>query len=141
MSNLDKYFQKIRKRGHRLTNNRIAIIEILENQHLNFKELQKELNKRGFYNVSSIYNNLDFLIRENIIVELYIGNTKYYDLAAFNPGHDEENHIHIIDHATNKINDLVSNEIFDFIKNHPDLKNVNPDYIRIIIGKNFNNNN
>src|SRR5690554_1895230 len=139
MSNLDKYFQIIRDKGHRLTNNRIAIIEILENNHLTFKQLQKELNKRGLHNVSSIYNNLDFLIRENIIVELYIGNTKYYDLAAFNPGHDDENHIHIIDHATNKISDLVNNEIFNFIKNHPDLKDIDIDYIRIIIGKNFNN--
>lgn len=137
MSSLDKYFQKIRKSGHRLTNNRIVIIEILENQHLSFKELQKELKKRGFHNVSSIYNNLDFLIRENIVVELYIGNTKYYDLATYNPGHNEENHIHIIDHETNKIKDLMNTEIFDFIRNHPDLKNINIDYIRIIIGKNF----
>jgi|SRR5690554_5708557 len=133
MSNLDKYFQIIRDKGHRLTNNRIAIIEILENNHLTFKQLQKELNKRGLHNVSSIYNNLDFLVRENIIVELYIGNTKYYDLALHNPGHDDENHIHIINHDNHKITDLYSEDIFEYIKSHPDLEDIKIDSIKIII--------
>lgn len=137
MNNLEKYFQIIRKRGHRLTNNRIAILQILENQHLSFKELQKELNKRGYYNVSSIYNNLDFLVRENIVTELYIGNTKYYDLSRHNPGHDYESHIHVIDHKSNHISDLTNKDIFECIKNHPDFKDMNIDYIRIIIGKNY----
>lgn len=139
MVSIEKYFHTIRKGGHRLTNNRIAIIEILENRHLNFKQLQKELNKRGFHNVSSIYNNLDFLIRENIVVELYIGSTKYYDLAMYNPGHDEENHIHIIDHKTHKITDLKNSDIFEYIKNHPDLQNIDINSIKIIIDKNHNN--
>lgn len=133
MSNLDKYFQKIREKGHRLTNNRIAIIEILENNHLTFKQLQNELNKRGLYNVSSIYNNLDFLVSENIIVELYIGNTKYYDLALHNPGHDDDNHIHIINHENHEIIDLHSNDIFEYIKSHPDLGHIEIDSIKIII--------
>lgn len=137
MSNLKKYHDKIRKSGYRLTNNRIAIIDILENQHLTFKELQKELNKRGFHNVSSIYNNLEFLVKENIVVELHIGNTKYYDLALFNPGHDEESHIHVIDHKTNKIIDVHSTDIFDYLRNHKDFKNIDIDYIRIIVGKNY----
>ena len=47
----EKYYDKIRCMGHRLTNNRIAMIEILENQHLTFKEIQKELFKRGYNNI------------------------------------------------------------------------------------------
>lgn len=136
MSNLNNYFDKIRKSGYRLTNNRIHIIEILENQHLTFKELQKELSLRGLKNVSSIYNNLEFLVNENIVVELYIGNVKYYDLALYNPGHDEENHIHVIDHETNKIIDIHNSDIFEYIKNHNDFKDLDIDYIRIIVGKN-----
>jgi len=137
MSNINKYFDKIRKNGFRLTNNRIAIIEILENQHLTFKELQKELNKRGFHNVSSIYNNLDFLVRENIIVELHVVNETYYDLAVYNPGHNEYSHIHVIDHKTNKIIDVKSDDIINYIKNHKDFKDLNLDYVKIIGGKNY----
>lgn len=137
MSNINEYYDKIRKNGFRLTNNRIAIIEILENQHLTFKELQNELNKRGFHNISSIYNNLEFLVKENIIVELHVNNETYYDLAVYNPGHNENSHIHVIDHKTNKIIDVKSNDIIDYIKNHKDFKNLNLDYVRIIAGKNY----
>lgn len=134
MDNKEKYYEKIRSLGHRLTSNRIAMIEILENQHLTFKEIQKELAKRGFTNVASIYNNLDFLIKEKIVVELYIGNKKYYDLAMHNPGHNEESHIHISIKDTGEITEINDQDIFDYISNHEKLKDYDLQYIKIIVG-------
>ena len=134
MSRLEYYYNRIRESGHRLTNNRIAMIEILENEHLTFKEIQRELNKRGFYNVASIYNNLDFLINEKIVVELYVGNKKYYDLALENPGHNDESHIHIVLTDTNEIKEINDRDIFEYIDEHPSLEKYDTSYIRIIVG-------
>lgn len=117
----------------RLTKSRKAMIEILENQHLTFKEIQKALASRGFYNISTIYNNLEFLVEQKIVVEIYINDTKYYDLAMGNPMHSADSHIHIMNKDTNEITEVNSTDIFDYLNAHPAFKNLNLEYIRIII--------
>ena len=139
MDQKERYYEIIRSRGHRLTENRKAMIDILENQHLTFKEIEKELNDRGFYNVASIYNNLDFLIQEKIVVELFINNKKYYDLAMDNPGHSNESHIHISLKDTGEITEIVAPDIFEYIANHEELKHLDLEYVRIIISAKHKN--
>ncbi len=129
----ERYYQKIRSKKLRLTKARQAMIEILEDKHLTFKEIQKALSSRGFYNVSTIYNNLEFLVDNKMVVELYINNVKYYDLALDNPMHSADSHIHIMNKETNEIMEIVSPEIFEFIQNNEHFKDLNLDYIRIII--------
>lgn len=129
----ERYFQKIRSDKMRLTKSRKAMIEILENQHLTFKEIQKALAHRGFYNVSTIYNNLEFLIEQKIVVEIYINDTKYYDLAMGNPMHNADSHIHILNKDTNEITEVNSPDIFEFVSKHPAFKDLDLEYIRIII--------
>ena len=129
----EQYFHKIRKNNMRLTKNRIAMIEILENEHLTFKEIQRELARRGFYNVSTIYNNLEFLVEQKIVVELYINDTKYYDLAMGNPMHSADSHIHIMNKDTNTITEVNSPDIFEYITNHKNFEGLNLEQIRITI--------
>ena len=129
----ERYFNKIRLSNMRLTKSRKAMIEILENQHLTFKEIQKALASRGFYNVSTIYNNLEFLIDNKIVVEIYINDTKYYDLAVGNPMHGADSHIHIMNKETNEITEVNNPEIFDYLSAHPAFKDFDLEYIRIII--------
>ena len=129
----ERYFQKIRSDKMRLTKSRKAMIEILENQHLTFKEIQKALAHRGFYNVSTIYNNLEFLIEQKIVVEIYINDTKYYDLAMGNPMHNADSHIHILNKDTNEITEVNGPDIFEFVSKHPAFKDLDLEYIRIII--------
>ncbi len=129
----ERYYQRIRTENMRLTKSRKAMIEILENQHLTFKEIQKALATRGFYNVSTIYNNLEFLVDQKIVVELYINDTKYYDLAMGNPMHSADSHIHIMNKDTNTITEVNSTDIFEYLTNHPAFKDLDLEYIRIII--------
>ncbi len=129
----ERYYQRIRTENMRLTKSRKAMIEILENQHLTFKEIQKALAARGFYNVSTIYNNLEFLVDQKIVVELYINDTKYYDLAMGNPMHSADSHIHIMNKDTNTITEVNSTDIFEYLTNHPAFKDLDLEYIRIII--------
>lgn len=129
----NRYYDKIRKDNLRLTKSRQAMIEILEDQHLTFKEIQRALAKKGFYNVSTIYNNLDFLIAQKIVVELYIDDTKYYDLALDNPMHNADSHIHIVLKDTNQITEINTPDIFSYIQDHEALKDLDVEYIRITI--------
>lgn len=129
----NRYYDKIRKANLRLTKSRQAMIEILEDQHLTFKEIQRALAKKGFYNVSTIYNNLDFLIAQKIVVELYIDDTKYYDLALDNPMHNADSHIHIVLKDTNQITEINTPDIFSYIQDHEALKDLDVEYIRITI--------
>lgn len=129
----ERYYQKIRSQKLRLTKSRQAMIEILENKHLTFKEIQKALANRGFYNVSTIYNNLEFLMEHKMVIEIYIDNVKYYDLALDNPEHSSDSHIHVMNRETNEITEVNSPEIFEFISSNEAFKDLDLDYIRIII--------
>lgn len=133
MSHKEKYYNKIKSLGFRLTNNRIAMIEILENEHLTFKQIQHEMKKYGFNNVASIYNNLEFLVNNKIIAELHIANKIYYDLAIENPGHSKESHIHINIQNEEKITEINDRDIFDYIIKHPKLGHLSIDDIKIVI--------
>jgi Fur family transcriptional regulator, peroxide stress response regulator len=133
MSLKERYYQQIRNENLRLTKSRKAMLEILENQHLTFKEIQKALAKRGFYNVSTIYNNLEFFVEKKIVVELYINDQKYYDLAMGNPMHSADSHIHMMIKDTNEITEINQSEIFEYITNHPAFKDLDLEYIRITI--------
>ncbi len=133
MDNRQNYFDRLRKNNLRITKARMAMIEVLENNHLTFKEIQKELAKRGFHNVSTIYNNLDFLLEQKIAVELYINDTKYYDLAMDNPMHNADSHIHMILKDTNEITEINNPEVFEYIKSLDEFRDLEIDYIRITL--------
>ncbi|NMA05598.1 MAG: transcriptional repressor [Acholeplasmataceae bacterium] len=130
----EKYFNVLRKKNLRITKPRKALIEILEDNHLTFKEIQKKLAERGFTNVSTIYNNLDFLIQEKIAVELYINETKYYDLAIDNKMHNADSHIHVLIKDNNEILEVSCADIFDYIEDHEAFDNFDVKYIRITVG-------
>ncbi len=132
----ERYYNKIRSERLRLTKSRKAMIDILEDKHLTFKEIQKALANRGFYNVSTIYNNLEFLMEHKMVVEIYINNVKYYDLAMDNPMHSADSHIHVMNKETNEITEVNSPDIFDYILKHESFKDLDLEYIRIIISAN-----
>jgi Fur family ferric uptake transcriptional regulator/Fur family peroxide stress response transcriptional regulator len=134
MDSRETYFNKLRKKNLRITNSRKAMIDVLENNHLTFKEIQTALAKKGFTNISTIYNNLDFLIEQRIVVELFINDTKYYDLAIDNPMHNADSHIHVVVKDTNKITEINNTDVFEFIRQIPELKELQIDYVRITIG-------
>ena len=134
MDSRETYFNKLPKKNLRITNSRKAMIDVLENNHLTFKEIQTALAKKGYTNISTIYNNLDFLIEQRIVVELFINDTKYYDLAIDNPMHNADSHIHVVVKDTNKITEINNTDVFEFIKQIPELKDLQIDYVRITIG-------
>lgn len=135
--NFDMYLSQLRDRGFRITKSRVALLEVLSDDHLTFKQIQVRLAEKGYTNVASIYNNIDFFLQEKVIVVLFINQVKYYELAIDNKMHTADNHIHLVDKANNQIIEINNKRIFDsitrYIENETDF---DVQYIRLTIGVN-----
>lgn len=135
--NFDMYLSQLRDRGFRITKSRVALLEVLSDDHLTFKQIQVRLAEKGYTNVASIYNNIDFFLQEKVIVVLFINQVKYYELAIDNKMHTADNHIHLVDQANNQIIEINNKRIFDsitrYIENETDF---DVQYIRLTIGVN-----
>ncbi|MBN3490299.1 transcriptional repressor [Acholeplasma equirhinis] len=127
---------EILSEGNRFTKARKALLEILVNRHLTFKELQNELIKKGFKNVSTLYNNLEFFLENGLIIEFDIDGVKYYDLGKDNPYHDQNSHLHLAtkdEHGKITISELDYPEMYDAIKSHPVFKHYDIESVRILV--------
>lgn len=119
MDTREKLFAELRKQNIRITKQRKAIIDILEGEHLTIQEIYDRLKKRGFHNLGTVYNNIDFLLEHKIVTEIYINGKKHYDLTIDESSHTADSHIHVTCKVNNNIIEINDAEIFDVIKNHP----------------------
>lgn len=120
----------------RFTKARRALLEVLKNRHLTFKEIYDELSKKGYSNISTLYNNLQFFIDNNLIIEINLDGTRYYDLGLDNPYHQHDSHLHMVvkeDDSNQTIKEVDYPEIYDAIKSHPVFRHYNIEYIRILV--------
>jgi len=72
MKPIEELYQKLRDENIRITQQRRAIIEALAGNHLTLQDLHLAMKLKGFRNLGTIYNNLDFLMDQKIITEVYI---------------------------------------------------------------------
>mgnify|MGYP000926520789 CR=1 FL=1 len=136
MSNATRIQSRLKSSHLRLTEARKSLIEVLFHRHLTFKEIYQELSAMGHHNVATLYNNIAAFIDENIIIELNIDGTKYYDLAVENTEHDGNNHLHIVKIGEDKqpvITETNDPTIFEMIKDHSALKDLDIDSIKILV--------
>ncbi len=124
------------EKNKRFTKARRALLEVLKNRHLTFKEIYEELSKKGYTNISTLYNNLQFFIDNNLIIEINLDGTRYYDLGLDNPYHQHDSHLHMVvkeDDSNQTIKEVDYPEIYEAIKSHPVFKHYNIEYIRILV--------
>ncbi len=126
-------FSELRKKGLRITPQRKAIFEILENEHLTIGELFEEMKLRGYNNLMTIYNNIDFLIEQDLVTQININGKKYYDLAVGNYHHNADEHIHFTCNNSPEIVEISGEEIFNIIKGHKAFENYDLDKICITL--------
>ena len=128
--------QMMIEKNKRFTKARRALLEVLKDRHLTFKEIYEELSKKGYTNISTLYNNLQFFIDNNLIIEINLDGTKYYDLGLDNPYHQHDSHLHMVvkeDDSNQSIKEVDYPEIYEAIKSHPVFKHYNIEYIRILV--------
>jgi Fur family ferric uptake transcriptional regulator len=94
----------LRENGHRLTPQRMLVIEALHNadRHISAEELYKQLHSRYPYaNISTVYRTLELLKELNLVTESDFGEGRVrYHVAE--KGH----HHHLVCHSCGKTIDL-----------------------------------
>ena len=94
----------LRENGHRLTPQRMLVIEALHNadRHISAEELYEQLHSRYPYaNISTVYRTLELLKELNLVTETNLGEGRVrYHVAE--KGH----HHHLVCRSCGKITDL-----------------------------------
>ena len=133
MELFEPIFNELRSQGLRITPQRREILDILRGRHLTFKDIRQELKKRGFTNLATVYNNIDFLLNHDLIIELHIDGKRYFDLAIEEESHDANTHIHTMCQRSNTIIEINDDSIFEMIQNHPRFEGFDINKMQIII--------
>ena len=128
-----EFYKSVKNVNQRMTKPRKAMVEILDNRHLTFKEIQEEMIKKQYLNVATMYNTLDFLLQQEVVNEVYIEGEKYYELALTNPNHDVKKHIHFVDTSTKEIKEIFAPEILKFIEYYDELRSIDIEGVKIVI--------
>jgi Fur family ferric uptake transcriptional regulator/Fur family peroxide stress response transcriptional regulator len=133
MERYEEIFNELRSQGMRITPQRREILNILQGRHLTFKEIRSELKRRGYTNLATVYNNIDFLLQHELIIELHIEGKRYFDLAIEASSHDAKSHIHTLCQRSNTIIEINDSSIFELIQDHPQFKQFDIQKIQIVI--------
>ncbi len=133
MDSKEKVFNELRKQNVRITKQRRAIIDVLEGKHLTIQEIHTELKKRGYRNLGTVYNNIDFLIEHKIITQIFINGKKHYDLTIDERSHSADSHIHVTCKVNNNIIEINDSSIFDLIKKQEIFKNFDVQKLQIVV--------
>ncbi len=128
----ERVFNDLRKKNVRITKQRRVIIDILDGNHLTVQEIYGEMKKRGFNNLGTVYNNIDFLIEHKIITQLFINGKKHYDLTIDERSHTADSHIHVTCKANNNIVEINDSSIFDDIRTQSIFEGFDIDKLQIV---------
>ena len=131
----EDFHNLIKLQNMRMTRPRKGMINILEDKHLTFKELVLAMRKKGFLNLQTVYNTLEFLLSQNVVNEVKIFNQIYYELSLTNQHHNANFNIHIIKERGDGpiIKEIFAPEIFVFINQFDELKKEKITGIKIVI--------
>lgn len=134
MKTTPEILEDLKKRNIRLTEQRRLIVELLDGRHLTLHEIHSGMRARGFTNLGTIYNNLDLLIAEKVVAEVYIKNRKHYDLVGSDLSiHDANSHMHLSCSINNKIVEIDDKDLFETIKNHPVFEGFDITKLQIVV--------
>lgn len=133
MNDREKIFGELRKSNVRITKQRRAIIDVLEDKHLTIQEIYSELKDKGFNNLGTVYNNIDFLLENKIVTQIFINGKKHYDLTIDEKSHNADSHIHVTCKVNNNIIEINNSSIFDEIKANPIFRDFKINKLQLVV--------
>jgi Fur family ferric uptake transcriptional regulator/Fur family peroxide stress response transcriptional regulator len=133
MDDRERIFAELRKNNIRITKQRRAIIDVLEGKHLTIQEIYNDLKKKGYHNLGTVYNNIDFLLEHKIVTQIFINGKKHYDLTIDEKSHTADSHIHVTCKVNNNIIEINDSQIFDEIKANEIFKNFNISKLQLVV--------
>ena len=129
----EKAFQNLRKQNLRITKARKAIIDVLEGNHLTLQEIYQLLSQKGYHNLSTVYNNIDFLLEHKIIAQIFINGSKHYDLTIEEYSHSADSHIHVSCLASDSIIEINEEKFLNELKDHPVFKGFDISKLQLVV--------
>jgi len=133
MDEREKIFSELRKTNIRITKQRRAIIDVLEGKHLTIQDIYSDLKKKGYHNLGTVYNNIDFLLEHKIVTQIFINGKKHYDLTIDDRSHTADSHIHVTCKVNNNIIEINDSRIFDQIKANEIFKDFNITKLQLVV--------
>lgn len=102
-------FEKFKKRGLRITKARRKIVEIFISTRtpLSAADLLKLLKKNNIYvNKTTVYRELSFLKKQQIIIEIYISSGgRYYEFSLL------PHHHHLVCHSCGLVEGIICRDV------------------------------
>ena len=133
MDTKEKVFNELRKQNVRITKQRRAIIDVLEGKHLTIQEIHSALKAKGYHNLGTVYNNIDFLSEHKIVTQVFINGKKHYDLTIDERSHTADSHVHVTCKVNNNIIEINDTSLFDRIREHEIFKNFDIEKLQIVV--------
>lgn len=133
MDERERIFQELRKNNIRITKQRRAIIDVLEGKHLTIQDIYNDLKDKGFHNLGTVYNNIDFLLEHKIVTQIFINGKKHYDLTIDDRSHTADSHIHVTCKVNNNIIEINDSRIFDEIRSNEIFKYFNISKLQLVV--------
>ena len=81
MMKVDTVLKKLKNQNFRLTKARIDLIQLLAEKPMNIHMLEQSMKSLGHPNIQTIYNNINFLLDQNIIFVILENQDKTYHLV------------------------------------------------------------
>jgi Fe2+ or Zn2+ uptake regulation protein len=128
---IEKLLINLKNNNYRITKARKDILTLLNKKPMSVSDLETEMKLLGHPNVQTIYNNLNFLETEQIIITTLDGHLKYYHL--YDQDHDIKTKVRISCHATNANLELVEKKVIATLEQTLGLKNFNIESLDIQI--------
>jgi Fur family ferric uptake transcriptional regulator/Fur family peroxide stress response transcriptional regulator len=133
MDERERIFGELRKNNIRITKQRRAIIDVLEGKHLTIQDIYNDLKRKGYHNLGTVYNNIDFLLEHKIVTQIFINGKKHYDLTIDEQSHTADSHIHVTCKVNNNIIEINDSKIFDQIKANEIFKDFNISKLQLVV--------
>ncbi len=78
---VDTILKKLKNQNFRLTKARIDLIQLLADKPMNIHMLEQSMKSFGHPNIQTVYNNINFLLEQNIIFVMLENQDKIYHLV------------------------------------------------------------
>jgi len=133
MDEREKIYSELKKTNIQITKQRKKIIEVHEGKHMTIQEIYNDLKKKGYHNLGTVYNNIDFLLEHKIVTQIFINGKKHYDLTIDDHSHTADSHIHVTCKVNNNIIEINDSRIFDQIKANEIFKDFNISKLQLVV--------
>ncbi|MDR2867886.1 MAG: transcriptional repressor [Acholeplasmatales bacterium] len=131
---LNSFYQQLKKKNKRITKARRAILEILCSHPYEFKKLYQACKYEGNENLSTFYNNIQFLKEEYAIREIFFDkDNRYYEIILDKANRYSKDIIYVLDETNQEAYEEVNDSVIEYIKNLPEYKDFGINGLNVLI--------